>query len=281
MEIGPLLKKYRLNMGLTLERMAAGVLSISYYSKIEKGQHRISAEDLFALLHAHSISLEDFLSQLDTKENVMKEYNHRLIAAYYQNDTSSILKIIDEWKDSTEESAIQLVALAESCLHALNDQFAISQQSIHIIKEKLFLLPNWNLFKLSLYTNFIDVYSIETNQMIIGSILSKKMATFNEEEKKTIIAILLNYVGQLMMAEENLLVAYYLDKTRTLLIPRPDLMYYKALFTYYEHLNHYILDRNKLASLEKCRTIADFMRWLDFHHDGNQMHAYLDKITSK
>ena len=52
MTIGDLLKEYRLNMGLTLSEMAAGVLSTSYYAKVEKDQHRITATDLFlSLIH--------------------------------------------------------------------------------------------------------------------------------------------------------------------------------------------------------------------------------------
>ena len=78
MTIGELLKKYRLNMGLTLSEMAADIVSTSYYSKVEKNQHRISAEDLFEILRAHSISLGNFLNQLTQDKDNFKKYTQKI-----------------------------------------------------------------------------------------------------------------------------------------------------------------------------------------------------------
>lgn len=50
MTIGELLKSTRLNAGWTQKEMAAGVVSESFYSKVERGIHNIDADTLVKLL---------------------------------------------------------------------------------------------------------------------------------------------------------------------------------------------------------------------------------------
>ena len=64
MDIGTALKKIRTNLNLNLEEMSAGVITSSHYSKIEKGYHRISAEDLLQILNIHSIDVATFFKSL-------------------------------------------------------------------------------------------------------------------------------------------------------------------------------------------------------------------------
>ena len=46
MTIGEALKKERKDLGLTQTEMAGNILTKSYYSKVERGQHEIKAIDL-------------------------------------------------------------------------------------------------------------------------------------------------------------------------------------------------------------------------------------------
>ena len=48
--IGKQLKIERKNRGLTQSEMCQPILSTSYYAKVEKGYHKISAEDLLTIL---------------------------------------------------------------------------------------------------------------------------------------------------------------------------------------------------------------------------------------
>ena len=59
MEIGELLKKYRLMHAETKKAWAGSVLSPSFYARVEKGTNRISANDLINLLHANNIAKGD------------------------------------------------------------------------------------------------------------------------------------------------------------------------------------------------------------------------------
>ena len=55
MTIGELLKQTRQSLGLTQTEMAADIVSTSYYSKVERNIHQISADELIAILNRHHI----------------------------------------------------------------------------------------------------------------------------------------------------------------------------------------------------------------------------------
>ena len=90
MTIGQLLKQYRIESLKIQKEWAGNVISPSYYSKVEKDQHRITADDLIALLHFNNVKLWDFFSKLSQEDKI--QYNEGLNIdqeineAYYHND---------------------------------------------------------------------------------------------------------------------------------------------------------------------------------------------------
>lgn len=63
MQIGSLLKEYRLSQGKRQKEFVGEVVSQSYYSKVEKNANRITAEDLIDLLNYNNIPLWEFFSR--------------------------------------------------------------------------------------------------------------------------------------------------------------------------------------------------------------------------
>ena len=78
MNIGELLKKYRLQLGLTQKEMAQDILTASYYSKVERSEHKISAEEVFAILSKHSIDRVEFIGDLQQQTDVNSIRNANL-----------------------------------------------------------------------------------------------------------------------------------------------------------------------------------------------------------
>ena len=67
MTIGEALKQLRLHAGLTQNQMAAGLMSESFYSKVERDVHEIDANLLIELLTAHHFDVVSFLLELAIK----------------------------------------------------------------------------------------------------------------------------------------------------------------------------------------------------------------------
>lgn len=64
MTIGEALKQARLHRGLTQEQMANGIISESFYSKVERDVHQIDTNLLLNILISHHIDVGSFLVEL-------------------------------------------------------------------------------------------------------------------------------------------------------------------------------------------------------------------------
>lgn len=279
MEIGELLKKYRLNMGLTLSEMSADIVSTSYYSKVEKGQHRISAEDLFEILNVHSIPLEAFTNELTEEGNTLSIIQQKILSFYYDRDVEAISSILEGLKDKDNEDEQMTIALAVSCLYNLDDTFIIPDNSIDMIKEKIFSLPNWNYFRLSLYTNFISFYDIDTNYLIIRSILSKDMSKYRKEEQSAIVAILLNFVDELIEKEELTYAIYYLQKAEEILTLLPELLFYHVLMNFNKNIINY-LTSDEYIYIKKCEETIGFFKANGYKKYAVSLKKYIRNIMT-
>lgn len=60
MTIGSALKQLRTKLGLTQAEMAAGIISVSFYSKVERDIHDIGTTELIELLNQHNIDVTTF-----------------------------------------------------------------------------------------------------------------------------------------------------------------------------------------------------------------------------
>ncbi|MCO0806615.1 helix-turn-helix transcriptional regulator [Lactobacillus helveticus] len=61
MTIGEALKSLRLHAGMNQTQMAAGIVTESFYSKVERGVHAIDADVLIQILTAHHFDVTTFL----------------------------------------------------------------------------------------------------------------------------------------------------------------------------------------------------------------------------
>ena len=69
MTIGELLKDYRIKQGKNQREFIAGIVSQSYYSKVEKEIHRITADDLLKILNHNGIPVKEFFEKLEIDPN--------------------------------------------------------------------------------------------------------------------------------------------------------------------------------------------------------------------
>ena len=84
MTIGQQLKKFRLLLGLSQADMAAGIVTASFYSKVERDQSEIVIDKLVEILNTHNISLYDFFKVFD-EENLPNLNLSRKVYSYFDN----------------------------------------------------------------------------------------------------------------------------------------------------------------------------------------------------
>lgn len=278
MEIGKALKEIRENLGLNLNEMSAGVITASHYSKIEKGHHRLSAEDLLQILAFHSIDAANLLRKLNDKDEVslFKQMNQDIINYFYQGNLSSLYIVqqkIAEENNLDDQNRQYLLALTESSIYSLDESQTVSTDTKEFIKEKLFQLPNWNSFKLTLYTNFMEFYSLDSNKVIIDSILSKEMDNYSANEQTAILSILLNYIGECIELKKYKSATDYLKKI-DLIHSKPDNFFYKILGVYYENIIR-IIKTDDPEGHKKLKNIIQVTKISGLDFFGEQLDEYL------
>lgn len=77
MKIGKALKKLRKSLGLTQAQMIKGSkITITHYSKMEKGQNRIFVDDLIQILQLRGISISLFFKKyFSSKSDIIFSVN--------------------------------------------------------------------------------------------------------------------------------------------------------------------------------------------------------------
>ncbi len=178
------LKKVRKNMGLTQQQMAAEIISPSFYSKVERGAHKISSDDLFYILFAHDVDYKSFFE--DVTSDLAKSLPNKILnnadieitkvglyRAFCQKDLATINRMLQQIDKSPlsgnkmhyiQEIAIVLKALLD------NNPSELSQEDKKIIGHELLENPS-NLQSIYLFLNAMDAFSAEEIQPYVQIIL--------------------------------------------------------------------------------------------------------------
>ena len=119
MKIGEALRKERLKLGLTQEKMCEGILSRPFYAKVESNKNRINAESLFQILLEHQIDLVEFCDLIQddyTSEERKgeKQFETKMNKAVSAKDTEALDKYCQQIMDSSKNEVLKLRALITS-----------------------------------------------------------------------------------------------------------------------------------------------------------------------
>ncbi|WP_308558135.1 helix-turn-helix transcriptional regulator [uncultured Lactobacillus sp.] len=103
MSIGEALKQLRLHAGLTQQQMAGGIISESFYSKVERDVHEIDANLLIELLTSHHFDVVSFFTNV-ANQNTKTEPNFELMNQISFAQNRKDLQALDKIKAEIEES---------------------------------------------------------------------------------------------------------------------------------------------------------------------------------
>ncbi|MBK0348788.1 helix-turn-helix domain-containing protein [Aerococcaceae bacterium zg-ZJ1578] len=261
MEIGEVLKSYRRSLGLTQQEMAANVLTTSYYSKVEKGYHRISAEDLFEILDRHDIKVGEFYNKYRRNKNTSQytRLMRQVVQAYYNLDNNSLDDVENKifYSSVSEDEQQILLFLVKMSRAMINQDFdSISEQDKMEMKNKIFDLENWSGYKLALYSNAMFIYDIEANQSIIGSILSEDLDIMDSDKQSKVLTILINFIMLCIYNKEYNLARYYIKKIK-LVTTRPQInVVHKLMNEFYHNFLEY-KEKKETVFYKKMMHIMD------------------------
>ena len=280
MTIGELLKEYRQKKGLTQKQFADGIVSTSYYSKVEKNEHRITAEDLIAVLEHNDIPMWSFLKRLSLKEDFQHEYikkiNNEVLDAYYHSDRKKIKKIRQEIENAAIHNKEEHLLSIDGWLEGLKTKDEEPNWKVrNALKDKVFNIPNINKEKLNLFCNFMEFYDLETNVMITRNALNKFMNSNDTEIQEVLLAIMDNLL-YLSIKENNYDYVGYLISSAENFPVKPQFYFYQSLLFFYKHLTNYHFN-GKQEDLDTCQGIVNGLKLTGMKAYGIELEEFLNK----
>ena len=241
MTIGELLKDYRIKQGKNQREFIAGIVSQSYYSKVEKEIHRITADDLLEILNHNGIPVKEFFKKLEIDPNqwqidkINKLMEEITEASYSEQAIDQIRKIREKAQklDLNPELKEEALLIIEGFIELEKDDPETFDEKLRTkLKEKIFMMPEYNTYRLSLYANFIDLYDFDSNLQIIRQINKVLERKPIERQEEILFAIVLNVLGQAVKEKKY-------DKTDEIINLVNQIKVITELFLYREMLTFY------------------------------------------
>ena len=280
MTIGKLLKEARLKKGLSQKQFSDGIISTSYYSKVEKNDHRITAEDLIALLEHNNIPMWSFFKELSMKGDIQHEYvldlEAEVMNAYYRSDVKKLKQIKQEIENSNRKDKENFALVVSGWIENLKeDDEAPDIEVRNALKDKIFNIDNFDHEKLSLFCNFMSFYNLEDNFMIVKNIIGKFITNNETGAQANLLAIIANLLC-MSIEEKNYSYVDYLVSSAEKLPLKPQLFLPKEMICFYKFLIQYQTSKDEV-NLSKCRNIIENIKLVGMTDYGNAIEDFLNK----
>ncbi|MGY3750803.1 helix-turn-helix domain-containing protein [Vagococcus acidifermentans] len=281
MDIGNTLKKIRIERGLSQKEMCHDIVTTSYYSKVERGIHQISADNLLIILQKNNISVTDFFELVNLndvyKNSLNTAISNEIEQAYYQLDVSHLKRIEENLNNIFQKNDYNYIFytnLIKLTLFNINqDKNLLTEENKQFFKQKIFDMNNWDSFRLSLYNNMIDFYDLESNLTLINSITSKP--NLIEIEPLLVETILINFIGYCIENNCDSYAAAFFSIIENM-PTTPNNFFNKNMFTFFKNLVFYreIPDN---SFLEKINQAVNVFNFLDMTEYGTKLHQFYQK----
>lgn len=263
--VGRALKTARKELGLTQKEMAAGVISTSYYSKVENGQHEIDAESLFKILHAHNYTIRrfDFLLYRDIefqpRNKDMQSFYDKLMQAQNKGDKQTVDEMLAEVKaknySNSDEITMYDIYIAAAYAWLRGSGKDVPDAIKKVARSKI-LKEDWTVHSVRYFSSWMLLFDIDECYILVNSIIDAHLNTtldlHTSFDEVSIDLAMANYCDYCQL--ENVDKKYAEPAIKYLRSPRPPhpaLMGFAILGVYYEALfNH---------DIKKARIIRDVL----------------------
>ncbi|RMC23450.1 MULTISPECIES: helix-turn-helix domain-containing protein [unclassified Lactobacillus] len=149
MTTSELLKQYRLRANKTPREWAGTAISPSFYSEVEKGLNRITADDLIKLLDYNGIPAANFFAELNPEKKLQYDREQELIKlmndSYYQNSCSELTRLERIITQGNLPHRQDLLLMIKGYIALVTDAITeLDTTTESLIKEKIFNIAKFD-----------------------------------------------------------------------------------------------------------------------------------------
>lgn len=233
--IGSALKNKRKELGLSQKEMVGSILSVSYYSKVERNLFDINVNDLTKILALHGIDIVRFFQEIKINKISKQEIlTKKLQQSFYEQNLEEINHVITEINKLKYNDHLILLAKLMKC-SIQKDLSLISSNEKRKIKSEIFNTDNWNTFSLQLFSTSMIIFNFDELTAMVNSIFNhfKMIKSSDKYVQELIASIAINYL-QNCYDNNNPKSINKALKTIELLPEDPLFIGYKELALYYK-----------------------------------------------
>ena len=158
-EYGKTLRMIRKHKGITLEKLADGICSVSFLSKFERGDSDITLGLMTRLLENLMMNFDEFLYiHHDYQPDTLQQFFNTAGTAYLNRDAKLLKQLKNEqlkkWKHygvETYQYNALLIEVYESIVDSKYMNTRVQQQDILQLSDYLFRVEVWGYYELTLY----------------------------------------------------------------------------------------------------------------------------------
>lgn len=195
--ISRILKETRKSLGLTQEEFTHGVVTTSFYSKVERGMNKISAVDFFKILILNKVDEEEILKHIFSEGKSVEndsDLKIQLLAAFNEKDKEKAALLNEKIQDSNMNENIKTSALLITSV--MNNKIgSLSQMEKNKIKRKFYEVENWadNVSTLQLFSNSMLIFDFDELEYYMKQILKTDIKNKPINTQRIIASICMNY----------------------------------------------------------------------------------------
>lgn len=196
MTIGEQLREIRDSLNLTQTEMCAGVVTASFYSRVENRKSEINIDDLLAILKQNHVSIRDFFGVFD--QSMQRSIQYCCIQSAINNRNLAWLK-----KVQTDEPGFE-VELTAIIATLLNKKAHLSDAARRKIKSNFGRLGQWDETALWNMASFMSLYDTNELKILITDIWENR-DSINLNNSSTLVAlanVMMNYLGRLYQEKD-------------------------------------------------------------------------------
>lgn len=207
MDYGKTLKKIRMDKGMTQGEVAEGIISHSFYAKIEKNESSLTVDRFFDILKKFNMNMDEFSYIHDGfKQNIKTDMFTKLQKYYYsENGTENIQKLREQslkLYENNNDGFYQRFSIIAYCLIQRNLKKDINPVKVEPLKKYLFDIERWYRYDISLFISTMDIFDLETILVLSDKVIK------NIGEYKDFSA----YENEILLALINLVFVCYSNK---------------------------------------------------------------------
>ncbi|MDF7639872.1 Rgg/GadR/MutR family transcriptional regulator [Lactobacillus sp. ESL0791] len=282
MTIGELLKQERLQQEKTQKEWIGDIVSQSYYAKVEKNIHRISAADLIKILTRNNVSFSNFAKELNHKKLAREKLeidqknriSNLLYEATYNNsekDLRKIKKLLSNKNFNLSHKEEWLLYTDAEISEVTNQQ--LDKKEALALKDKLFNMPSFDKLTLELYCNLMHIYDFDSNIVIAKRIINQFQNTNNYRTQEIILGIIDNILIDSIEQNRYEETGFFI-KAADQITTKPELFFVKNMLLLLENLIEYHFDK-QASHLVICTDTIKNMKRTGLQEYADQIEKFI------